>query len=138
VPGAGAVAAEGGLGVGSGGCQAQGSAAQAGPVVQEPGDRCPALVFVWFWWHGEPRVTGKQVEHGVDVAGLDGGREAAGELAFAGGARRRRVLAAGGQACLERGPGALQAPLTEASLLPSGVRQSPFATFIDYRVQRPA
>jgi hypothetical protein len=61
-----------------------------------------------FWWHGEPRVTGKQVEHGVDVAGLDGGCEAAGELAFAGGARRRRVLAAGGQACLERGPGALQ------------------------------
>jgi len=45
--GAGAVAAEGGLGVGSGGCEAQGSAAQAGPVVQEPGDRCPALVFVW-------------------------------------------------------------------------------------------
>ena len=31
-----------------------------------------------------------------------------------------------------------RAPLTEASLLPSGVRQSPFATFIDYRVQRPA
>jgi hypothetical protein len=31
-----------------------------------------------------------------------------------------------------------RAPLTEASLLPSGVRQSPFVTFIDYRVQRPA
>jgi hypothetical protein len=31
-----------------------------------------------------------------------------------------------------------RAPLTEASLLPSAVRQSPFATFIDYRVQRPA
>jgi len=107
-------------------------------VVQEPGDRCPALVFVRFWWHGEPRVTGKQVEHGVDVAGLDGGREAAGELAFAGGARRRRVLAAGGQACLERGPGALQGAFDGGLLLPSGVRQSPFATFIDYRVQRPA
>jgi hypothetical protein len=107
-------------------------------VVQEPGDRCPALVFVWFWWHREPRVTGKQVEHGVDVAGLDAGREAAGELAFAGEPAGGACSRPAGRRASNVARARCRAPLTEASLLPSGVRQSPFATFIDYRVQRPA
>jgi hypothetical protein len=59
--------------------QAAGGAAQAGPVVEEPGDRRVALVFVRLWRHGEPGVVGDQSEHAVNVARLDGGGEAAGE-----------------------------------------------------------
>ena len=62
-----------------------------------------------------------QVEHGVDVAGLDGGREAAGELAFAGEPGGGACSRPAGRRASSVARARCRAPLTEASLLPNGV-----------------
>jgi hypothetical protein len=105
--------------VGPGRHQPQPGAAQGGPVAQEGGDGRQALVLVRLGWHGEPGVAGEQREDGVDVAGFDGGGEAAREVALAEGAGHRGVVAAGGSRACRAARARCRAPLTEASVLSS-------------------
>lgn len=81
------VATEGGLAVGARRHQPQGRAAADGAVVQEGADRVVALVFVGLGRHGQPGVVGQQGDDGVDVARLEGVREAADDVPLARGVR---------------------------------------------------
>ena len=108
----GEIAAEGRLGVGPRGHDAQRPATHLLPVAEEGADRVLSLVLERQRRHGEPGVVGEQSDHLVDVAALDRLREAPNQPALGGGVGTRGALAVDVRQSLFQGcTGALQGAL---------------------------
>src|SRR5437868_11134618 len=107
------IAAESGLAVGASRHQAEvGAATVAAFASDESRNRLAALVLVGLWRHRQPGVVGEQRDQPWRITLLDGGDEAADELALAQRARQRDKLAiTDRKARVERRAGALQRTL---------------------------
>jgi hypothetical protein len=97
------------LAVGTRGDESEVRSAPGVAVLQEPGDRLPALVLVGLGRHRHPGVVGEKGDHALDVAALHCGGKPPEELALARRARQGCTLAAAvGHAFVERRTSPLQ------------------------------
>src|SRR2546421_11271809 len=110
--GVGKVAAERGLAIGARGSEAERPTAQDGAIVEEPGDRCVALILEGLGRHREPGVVGEKGDDPVHISALHRVSEATDQLALAPGPWQRRALTVTGwKPGLERRPCALERTL---------------------------